>query len=115
MSEPIPTPAQQPGVITYVEHHQGQRRRLTLNLTSGNLAAGRHHPVVSIDGRRYVVVWGTVTFEIPADRNVHVSVHVEAEYLTQVASMLLPPGDQSRTFTYETHYGTGIGTLVETA
>lgn len=68
MSEQIPPPAQaqQPGVITYVEHHQGQRRRLTLNLT-------------------------------------------------QVASMLLPPGDQSRTFTYETRYGTGSGILVETA
>ena len=103
-----------PGVIPYVEFHQGARRVLTLNLTTGNsMAASKHRPIVSIDGRQYLVVWGAVPFEVPADRNVHVSVHVEGDYITQVASMLLPPGEQPLVFRYETHYGSGVGTLAQ--
>jgi len=101
-------------VIPYVEFHQGLRRVLTLNLTSGNAVAG-HRPIVSIDGREYLVIWGGVPFEILADRSVHVSVHVEADYVTRVASMLLPPGDRSPTFCYETGYTSGLGTLTEQA
>jgi hypothetical protein len=105
-----------PGVIPYVDFHQGPRRFLTLNLTSGNqVAVSKHRPIVSIDGRQYLVIWGGVTFEVPADRNVHVSVHVEADHVTQVASMLLPPGDQPKGFLYETHYTSGIGSLTEQA
>nr|MCW2727753.1 hypothetical protein [Aeromicrobium sp.] len=105
-----------PGVIPYVEFHQGPRRLLTVNLTSGNqVVVSKHRPIVSIDGRQYLVIWGGVMFEIPADRNVHVSVHVEADYVTQVASILLPPGDQPKVFRYETHYGSGVGSLTEQA
>ena len=105
-----------PGVIPYVEFHTGPRRVLTVNLTSGNaMATSKHRPVVSIDGRQYLVIWGGVSFEIPADRNVHVSVHVEADHITQVASMLLPPGAGPKVFQYATHYSSGIGTLAEQA
>lgn len=101
-----------PGVIPYVEHHAGARRLLTLELTSGNaVAVSRHRPIVGIDGRSYLVVWGPVTFEVPADRSVHVSVHVEADYVTQTASMLLPPGPGPLGYRYETHYTSGVGTL----
>lgn len=100
-----------PAVIPYVEAHDGPRRLMTIALTSGNVGASKHVPVVGIDGRRYVVVWGAVTFEVPADRNVHVSVHIEADYLTQACSMLLPPGDQPASLRYETHYTSGRGSL----
>ena len=52
-------------------------------------------PIVGIDGRSYVVYWGPVTFEIPADRNVHISVHCEGDAIVQAASALLPPGEAS--------------------
>jgi hypothetical protein len=105
-----------PGVIPYVEFHPGPRRVLTLNLTSGNgMVVSKYRPIVSIDGRQYVVIWGAVPFEVPADRNVHVSVHLEGDIVGQVASMLLPPGDQPLAFRYETHYGSGVGSLAPQA
>ena len=100
-----------PGVIPYVEHHTGERRLLTLNLTTGNaLVREKIPPIVGIDGRSYVVYWGTVTFEIPADRNVHLSVHCEGDAIVQATSALLPPGE-ALTLTYATDYPTGRGTL----
>ncbi len=105
-----------PGVIPYVEFHQGPRRVLTLQLTTGNaMAVSKHRPIVSIDGRQYLVIWGAVPFEVPADRNVHVSVHVEVDRVSQVASMLLPPGEQPMAFRYETNYGSGVGSLTQQA
>lgn len=102
----------QPGVIPYVEWHQGKRRALTLNLTTGNgMVQSKYRPLVTVDGRQYVVLWAAVTFEVPADRNVHVSVHLEGEIVGQVASMLLAPGEAPLAFTYATHYSAGVGTL----
>lgn len=99
------------GVIPYVEHHLGERRVLTLHLTTGNsLLGGKTTPVVSIDGRQYLVYWGSVSFEVPADRAVHVSVHVEVERVGQVASALLPPGG-SLAMTYATDFMSGVGSL----
>lgn len=107
MSQPQPT-----SILAYVEYHTGPKRTLTMHLTSGNPAViARHSPVVSIDGRRYIVFWGAVTFEVPADRNVHVSVHLEADFLSQVASMVVPPGQEPVAFAYETHYTAGAGSL----
>ncbi len=104
--------AELPWLIPYVEHHQGTRRVLTLQLTTGNAAvSSKYRPIVSIDGRQYVVVWGPVHFEIPADRNVHVSVHLEGDLVSQVASSLLGPGEENLAFRYETHYGSGSGSL----
>ena len=101
-----------PGVIPYVEAHTGPRRLMTIELSSGNtLGMHYHRPFVTIDGRQYLVVWGLVAFEIPADRNVHVSVHVEADFVTQTASMILPPGPQDLAFGYDTRYLSGTGRL----
>ncbi|WP_244931267.1 hypothetical protein [Nocardioides sp. W7] len=100
-----------PGVIPYVEHHTGERRVLTLHLTSGNsMLTAKNPPVVSIDGRQYLVYWGSVSFEVPADRAVHVSVHIEAERIGQAASALLPPGE-SLALTYSTDFMSGNGSL----
>jgi hypothetical protein len=99
------------GVIPYVDWHTGERRLLTLHLTSGNsMLTGKTPPVVSIDGRQYLVYWGSVSFEVPADRAVHVSVHVEAERIGQAASALLPPGN-SVVLTYSTDFMSGQGSL----
>lgn len=101
-----------PGVIPYVEFHTGTRRLLTIDLTTGNSRVlDKYRPVASIDGRQYVVVWGPVTWEIPADRNVHVSVHLEGDYLAQAASVILPPGDGRVALRYATDYMSGIGSL----
>jgi hypothetical protein len=104
--------SEQPWLIPYVDHHQGTRRVLTLELTTGNsTVASKYRPIVSIDGRQYVVLWGPVHFEIPGDRNVHVSVHLEGDLVSQVASILLGPGESPLAFRYETHYTTGVGSL----
>lgn len=101
-----------PGRISYVDHYAGTLRPLTLLLTTGNAMVGaKYRPVASIDGRQYVVVWGEVSFDVPAERNVHVSVHLEGEILGQAASLVLPPGADPVAFRYETHYGSGVGTL----
>lgn len=97
------------GVIPYVDHHAGERRLLTLHLTSGNWT-GKNPPIVSVDGRQYIVYWGSVTFEVPGDRSVHVSVHIEAERIGQAASVLLPPGN-SVALTYRTDFMSGQGSL----
>jgi hypothetical protein len=108
---PVPEQVAPPMAIPYVDHHTGARRWLQFNLTSGNATLkAKIPPIVSIDGRQYLVYWGTMTFEIPADRPVHVSVHVEGERIGQAASALLPPGD-SLTLTYATNYMSGVATL----
>ncbi|GAA4534512.1 hypothetical protein [Amycolatopsis samaneae] len=87
-----------PGVIPYVEHHEGPRRLLVLDLPCGASLASRAAPIASVDGRQYVVSWGAVSFEIPADRNVHVGVYLQgsgggSHYViaTYFASAVLPP------------------------
>lgn len=99
-----------PPPIPYVEHHTGPRRVLVLHLDQPAMVGQRIPPVVSIDGRQYIVYWGTVAFEIPADRQVHVSVHVEAEYMTQPASALLLPEHAPELF-YDTSFMAGVGSL----
>ena len=104
--------SEQPWLIPYVDFHQGPRRVLTLELMTGNgMVASKYRPIASIDGRQYVVVWGPVHFEVPADRNVHLSVHLEGNIVGQVASILLGPGESGLAFRYETHYSSGVGTL----
>lgn len=109
---PFGQPPSGPIAIPYVDHHDGPRRVLTLDITTGNvvLRGGKIPPIASIDGRQYIVYWGVVHFEIPADRACHVSVHLEGEYVTQAASTLLPPGGPL-TLTYETHYTSGIASF----
>ncbi|MEV7550424.1 hypothetical protein AB0N89_12440 [Amycolatopsis sp. NPDC089917] len=88
--------ASQPGVIPYVDNHDGSRRLLTVEIRPFGTLARIYVPFVSIDGRQYVVSWGAITFEIPADRNVHVSVHLLTNYgsgvtSTPFASIVLAP------------------------
>jgi hypothetical protein len=75
MTEPTEL-AKVPGVIPYVDHHDGPRRLLTVEIPHLGHTVRAYAPVASIDGRQYVVSWGSVSFEVPADRNVHVSVHL---------------------------------------
>ncbi|MFD5096147.1 hypothetical protein ACFWMR_36470 [Amycolatopsis thailandensis] len=89
--------ARQPGVIPYVDNHDGPRRLLTIDIPLVR-EARIFAPIASIDGRQYVVSWGSVTFEIPADRNVHISVHLQTNYTgragdttTPFASIVLAP------------------------
>lgn len=103
---------EQPWLIPYVEYYDGPTRVLTLDLASENkLVVDKYRPIVSIDGRQYVVVWGPVSFEIPAQRNVHVSVHLHGDIVAQVASALLPPGAEPVAFRYATHYRSGVASL----
>ena len=97
-----------PPAIPYVEHHSGPRRVLLITLDPP--ATQKIPPVVSIDGRQYIVYWGRIAFEIPADRPVHISVHVEGSYMTQAASVLLLPEQLPELF-YDTHVRAGVGSL----
>jgi hypothetical protein len=107
---------EQPWLIPYVDYYNGPTRVLTLELTSGNrMVVDKHRPIVSIDGRQYVVVWGPVSFEVPAERNVHVSVHLHGNIVGQAASALLPSGAGPVVLHYATHYTSGVGSLTPTA
>jgi hypothetical protein len=100
-----------PWLIPYVDHYTGTTRVLTLVLDASSMIQSRHRPVVSIDGRQYVVVWGQVSFEIPAERNVHVSVHVHGDVIALVASTLLGPGPAVG-LRYEVRGLSGVASLV---
>ena len=41
----------------------------------------------------------------------HVSVHLEGEYIAQTASLILPPGEERVILRYATDYMSGIGSL----
>ncbi len=99
-----------PPPIPYVEHHEGERRLLTLTL--GHPGGPRNSAVVvGIDGRSYVVTWPVAVFEIPADRPVHVSVHLTGtEYPCPAAVLLFPPSVPQ--LTYRMASGSGAATLV---
>lgn len=88
VNQPPPPP------IPYVDVHAGEKRHLLIRFEpplSGR--AGAY--VVGVDGRPYVVTWAAVVFEIPADRPVHVSVHVTGEEAPYAASLLLFPASRA--------------------
>jgi hypothetical protein len=95
MSEQPSVPA---GVVPYVECYTGARRVLTVTMDTrgmgGPRVKARICPTVSIDGRPYVVYWGEVHFEIPAERPVHVAVALQDG--VQAASTLVPVGADAR-------------------
>lgn len=94
--------ARTPGVIPYVLVHDGPRRLLTIDaVASGMLQPAAACPVIGIDGQQYQTLWGRATFEIPADRNVHVSAHVTADDPFGFASVLLPPAPTPVLLNYE--------------
>jgi hypothetical protein len=95
---------QAPLAIPYVDHHVGPRRVVVLHLQRSSAVGSV--PVVGVDGRSYVVVWGSVAFEVPADRPVHLSVHLELDRLAYAASTLLMPQHKSE-LTYSVSWGRG--------
>lgn len=78
------------GLIPYVDNHDGPRRRLDVDTTG---ASSHRVPQIAIDGRNYVVYYGRVSFEVPADRPVHVAAWVNSgdSGLIYSASHLLLP------------------------
>ena len=109
---PPPGPPAHPLLpIPYVEHHTGPKRVVVLTLNLPNRMVRKIPPVVGIDGRTYVVIWGQVAFEVPADRAVHVSVYMHGEYMVQAASTLLYPQHKGE-LTYTPDYMSGIASLV---
>jgi len=96
MTEPSTTePSTPPGVIPYVDVHDGPKRVLTVTLEApSSLLAGQTTAMVKpnlfVDGRQFIVYWGRVSVEVPADRAVHVGVGMQDGL--RGASVLLPPG-----------------------
>ena len=86
------TPA---GIIPYVDHHTGPKRYVTIGLVAGGSPLAGYSksmvkPNLFVDGRQYIVYWGQVTIEVPADRAVHLGVGMQDGI--RGASLLLPPG-----------------------
>ncbi|WP_090591596.1 hypothetical protein [Auraticoccus monumenti] len=94
-----------PPPIPYVEVHAGEKRHLLLRFEAP-LSGRAGAYVVGVDGRPYVVTWPAVVFEIPADRPVHVSVHVTGEEAPYAASLLLFPASRPE-LTYRLVYLSG--------
>jgi hypothetical protein len=88
------TPA---GVIPYVDYHTGPKRLVTVGFSTGSgplsgMSKSTVKPNLFVDGRQYIVYWGQVTVEVPADRAVHIGVGMQDG--VRGASMLLPPGTE---------------------
>ena len=95
MTDTIGTPP--PGVIPYVDFHDGPRRILTVISEGSRLITSTSRPVVLVDGREYHCVWGPVTFEVPADRNVHIGGYIlGGQTITGMGSFLLEPGNDEQ-------------------
>jgi hypothetical protein len=95
-----PTP---PGVIPYVDHHVGPKRLVVIGLSAGGSPLAGYSksmvkPNLFVDGRQYIVYWGEVTVEVPADRAVHLGVGMQDGI--RGASVLLPPGTEPVTLDY---------------
>lgn len=101
--------ASTPGVIPYMEAHVGPRRLLTVVSEAPSMFSNATRPVIIIDGRAFHVMWGPVTFEIPADRNVHVAGHALANDPTGHASILLEPGPQDEQLGYKVRSMSNLG------
>ena len=110
----------QPGVVPYVEWHTGPRRMLTIDLRNQGtflsaMSLDRIVPTIGIDGRQYVVYWGRVFFEVPADRAVHVAVSLQDG--VQASSLLVERGEAGEGvyLDYLANFSTGRATLVRPA
>jgi hypothetical protein len=75
--------------IPYAGSHVGPRRLLALTLRRSWVGSSAVH--VGIDGATYVLPWGSASFEVPADRPVHVSVYQQVSGTSGVATTVLPP------------------------
>ena len=84
------------GVIPYVDHHTGPKRYVSVTLDGGGVLGGISKSMVKpnlfVDGRQYIVYWGRVTVEVPADRPVHLGIGMQDG--ARGASLLLPAGSE---------------------
>ena len=76
------------------DQRPGRRDQLGALAAGGSPLAGYSKSMVKpnlfVDGRQYIVYWGQVTLEVPADRHVHLGVGMQDGI--RGASLLLPPG-----------------------
>jgi hypothetical protein len=84
-----------PGVIPYIDVHQGPRRLVTISIEGprtplAGMTVGQIQPNLFVDGRQFIVSWGQVTVEVPADRSVHLGIGLQDGL--RGASLLLEPG-----------------------
>ena len=77
-------------VIPYGGQPAASKRVLDLCLKPSLISKGSS-PVVGIDGLSYSSSWGRHLFEIPADRPVHLSVHIQRKAKVGTASLVLSP------------------------
>ncbi len=77
-------------VIPYGGQPAASKRVLDLCLKRSLISKGSS-PVVGIDGLSYISSWGRHLFEIPADRPVHLSVHIQRRAQVGTASLVLSP------------------------
>jgi len=110
MTETEPTAS---GVIPYIDHHLGPKRLVTVTLEPvkalvRGVTEKMRQPTLHVDGRPFIVYWGQVTVEAPADRAVHIAVGLQDGL--RGASVLLDPGSEPEHLLYRVP-GTGQATL----
>ena len=86
-----------PGVIPYIDVHHGPRRYITVSIEGprsplAGMTTSQVQPNLFVDGRQFIVYWGQVTVEAPADRAVHLGIGLQDGL--RGASMLLEPGTE---------------------
>ena len=112
MTETAATP---PGVIPYIDHHIGSKRLVTVTLEPvkalvRGITEKMTQPTLHVDGRQFIVYWGRVTVEAPADRSVHIAVGLQDGL--RGASLLLESGAGPDYLLYQVP-GAGMATLVQ--
>ena len=110
MTETAATPA---GVIPYIDHHTGPKRLVTVTMEPvkalvRGVTEKMMQPTLHVDGRPFIVYWGRVTVEAPADRAVHLAVGLQDGM--RGASVLLEAGTGPAHLLYQVP-GAGQATL----
>lgn len=93
-----------PGVIPYIDVHHGPRRFVTVSIEGprtplAGATIGQIQPNLFVDGRQFIVYWGQVTVEVPADRAVHLGIGLQDGL--RGASLLLEPGTDAAHLHYK--------------
>ena len=80
-------------LIPWAGERAAPLRVLSVDLRPTTLTRGIS-PAVLLDGRQYVVGWGSVALEVPADRPVHVTVLALHRRPLAAASLVLMPDQE---------------------
>ncbi|GAA2170859.1 hypothetical protein GCM10009846_02660 [Agrococcus versicolor] len=95
--------------IPYVEAYDGRRRLVTVDVIVDAERSRSTSVVVAIDGRAFRSPHGRSLFEIPAERPVHCSVHLQHvdgstlrgnSEVEQVAIAIIPPSPDAMHLVY---------------